>query len=306
MEQRTELGRFLHSRRARLTPEAVGLIDYGGLRRVPGLRREELAQLAGVSVGYYTRLEQGQTPHASEAVLDALARVLQLDATERAHLHGLARRKPRTRRRVKPEQVRPSVQSMVESFGRLPALVVGRHGDMLTWNRTAHALLAGHLPFDAPTRAADRPNVARLVFLDPHSRELYADWKQKSHDTVADLRMTVGKYPDDPNLEKLVGELSLKSAEFAALWAAHPVRACVQSTRDFRHPLVGPMTLTNELLGLPNDDGQRLSVFTAEAGSSSEIALRLLADLAEEGKGADTAPVPASVGEAAERVRTSH
>ncbi|WP_079252138.1 helix-turn-helix transcriptional regulator [Streptomyces sp. MP131-18] len=285
MEQRTELGRFLHSRRARLSPEAVGLIDYGGLRRVPGLRREELAQLAGVSVGYYTRLEQGQSPNASEAVLDALARVLQLDATERAHLHSLARRKSRTRRRTKPEQVRPSVQLMVDAFGGLPALVVGRYGDILTWNLTAHALLADHLAFDAPARAADRPNVARLVFLDPHARELYADWKQKSHDTVADLRLTVGKYPDDQNLEKLVGELSLRSKEFASLWAVHPVRSCERNTRDFQHPLVGPMTLTNELMSLPNDDGQRLSVFTAETGSPSEIALRLLADLAQDNAG---------------------
>ncbi|WP_437105118.1 helix-turn-helix transcriptional regulator [Streptomyces sp. enrichment culture] len=281
MERRTELGEFLRTRRARLRPEDVGLPDYGGRRRVPGLRREELAQLAGVSAGYYTRLEQGQSPNASDAVLDAVARVLQLDDAERAHLHSLARPRPKARRRPRPEKLRPSAQILIDSLGDVPALVIGRHGDVLTWNRTAHALIAGHLPFDAPSHPQDRPNVARLVFLDPHTRELYADWRAKAKDTVADLRLSAGRFPEDPELTGLIGELTLRSVEFASLWAAHPVHSCVpqHNTREVRHPMVGSMTLYNELLELSHADGQRLAVFTAEPGSASAAALQLLSDL---------------------------
>ncbi|MFE6131116.1 helix-turn-helix transcriptional regulator [Streptomyces sp. NPDC056437] len=283
MERRSELGGFLRTRRARLRPEDVGLPDYGGQRRVPGLRREELAQLAGVSAGYYTRLEQGQSPNASDAVLDAVARVLQLDEAERAHLHSLARPKPTSRRRPRPEQLRPGAQILIDSFGSVPALVLGRYSDVLSWNRAAHALIAGHLPFDAPSQPRQRPNICRLVFLDEHTRELYADWRAKARDTVADLRLTAGRYPDDPVLTELVGELTVKSTEFASLWAAHPVHPCVpKHTRDFCHPLVGSMALYNELLELSLADGQRLAVFTAEPGSASAAALQLLADLSAE------------------------
>ena len=279
MDQRSELGTFLRSRRGRLQPEDVGLIDYGGRRRVPGLRREELAQLAGVSVGYYTRLEQGQSPNASDAVLDAIARVLRLSEPERAHLHSLARNKPRVWRRSRPEQVRHGIRLMIDSMGDVPALVLGRSGDVLCWNRMAHALLAAHIGFDAPAQAGSRPNVARLVFLDPHTRELYADWRTKARDTVADLRMTAARYPDDPRFTELIGELTLHSPDFASLWAAHTVRPCVQFTRDFQHPLVGALTLTNELLDLPHDEGQRVALFNAEPGSPSHAALHLLSDL---------------------------
>jgi transcriptional regulator with XRE-family HTH domain len=280
MERRTELGEFLKARRARLRPDDVGLPDYGGRRRVPGLRREELAQLAGVSAGYYTRLEQGQSPNASDAVLDAVARVLQLDEAERAHLHSLARPKPKARRRPRPEKLRPSAQILIDSLGDAPALVLGRYSDVLTWNRAAHALIAGHLPFEAPSQPGQRPNVARLVFLDPHTRELYADWRAKAKDTVADLRLTAGRFPDDPELTGLIGELTLKSSEFASLWATHPVHPCVpQHTREFRHPVVGSMTLYNELLELSHAEGQRLAVFTAEPDSASAAALQLLSDL---------------------------
>lgn len=243
---------------------------------MPGLRREELAQLAGVSAGYYTRLEQGQSPNASDAVLDAIARVLQLDDTERSHLHSLARTRPRAPRRSRAERVRPGVQLMVDSLGGVPGLVMGRYGDVLYWNRAAHALVAGHLDFEAPGRRVERPNAARLVFLDSHTRELYADWKEKARDTVADLRLTAGRFPDAPKLAELIGELTLRSPEFAALWAAHPVQPCARLTRDFQHPLVGPMTLANELMDLPFDQGQRVSVFNAEPGSPSDAALRLL------------------------------
>ncbi|MGX1887766.1 helix-turn-helix transcriptional regulator [Streptomyces sp. NPDC055287] len=280
MERKSELGEFLRTRRARLRPEDVGLPDYGGRRRVPGLRREELAQLAGVSAGYYTRLEQGQSPNASDAVLDAVSRVLQLDEAERAHLHSLARPLPKTRRRRRPEQLRPSAQILIDSFRDTPALVIGRYSDVLTWNRAAHALIAGHLPFEAPSQTWQRPNVARLVFLDEHTRELYADWRGKARDTVADLRLTAGRFPDDPELTGLIGELTLKSTEFASLWATHPVHPCVpHQTREFRHPVVGSMTLYNELLELPHAEGQRVAVFMAERDSPSGAALQLLTDL---------------------------
>jgi transcriptional regulator with XRE-family HTH domain len=279
MDQRSELGTFLRARRGRLQPEDVGLIGYGGRRRVTGLRREELAQLAGVSVGYYTRLEQGQSPNASDAVLDAIARVLRLSEAERAHLHSLARNKPRTRRRSRAEQVRPGIRLMIDSMGDMPALVLGRSGDVLCWNRMAHTLLAAHIDFDAPAEAGSRPSVARLVFLDPHTRELYTDWREKARDTVADLRMTAARYPDDPRFTELIGELTLHSPEFASMWAAHTVRPCVRFTRNFQHPLVGALTLTNELLDLPHDEGQRVAVFNAVPGSSSHAALQLLSDL---------------------------
>ncbi|WP_238174145.1 helix-turn-helix transcriptional regulator [Kribbella kalugense] len=273
----TDLGEFLRSRRARLQPEDAGLSSYGGRRRVPGLRREELAQLAGVSAGYYTRLEQGLSPNASDAVLDAVARVLRLDDDERSHLYTLARPKPTSRRRTpKPEQVRPGVLVMIESFGDVPALVMGRFLDVLAWNPMAHALLAGHLDPTAPSRPSDRPNIARLLFLDPHLRELYVEWPQKARATVADLRLIAGRYPGEPELSRLVGDLTLGSPEFAKLWSGHPVGDCGGATRTYQHPLVGRMELITELLVLP-DDGQRVAIFNAEPGSRSEAALQLLA-----------------------------
>lgn len=256
-------------------------MDYGERRRVPGLRREELAQLAGVSAGYYTRLEQGQSPNASDSVLDAIARVLRLDDDERAHLYALTRPVPSARRRVWSERLRPGVRAMIEAFANVPALVLGRRTDVLAWNGTAHALLAGHLDFGAPERAADRPNWARLFFLDPHVRELFTDWERKARDTVADLRLIAGRYPDDLRLAELIGELTMRSPDFAGLWSAQSVRGCASHTREYRHPVVGALTLSDELMRLP-DEGQRVVVFTPEPGSSSEAALRLLSDLSAE------------------------
>ncbi|TDC22267.1 XRE family transcriptional regulator [Streptomyces sp. 8K308] len=283
MPQRSlQLGEFLRSRRARLSPEDAGLVNYGGRRRVPGLRREELAQLAGVSVAYYTRLEQGQSQQASGPVLEALARALKLNDAERAHLHSLARWEPPSRRRARPERLRPGVRLVIESVGTVPALVYGRRTDVLAWNRMGHALLGSHLDFGAPDDPAKRPNLARMVFLDPHLRELYPDWKAKARDAVADLRVTASRYQDDPQLTELIGELTMKSPEFAALWNAHPVRTCAHHQRTYQHPLVGRMVLGDETMRLPDDEGQRFAVFTAEPGSPSEAALRLLADLVAE------------------------
>jgi transcriptional regulator with XRE-family HTH domain len=283
VETRTALGDFLRARRARVRPEDAGVPVYGGRRRVPGLRREELAQLAGVSAGYYTRLEQGLSPGASDAVLDAVARALRLDDTERAHLYRLARPGPGARRPAEwPERVRPGVRTMIESFGDVPALVLGRYLDVLAWNPLAHALLAGHLDRAAPDRAGDRPNVARLVFLDPHGRELFGDWDRKARSTVADLRLIAGRRPASPALARLIGDLCVGSPEFAELWAAHGVADCGPAARVYHHPVVGELTLTGELMALP-DDGQRVAVLTAEPGSSSHAALRLLAGLTAAG-----------------------
>ena len=269
------LGEFLRVCRSRLTPAAAGVVDHGS-RRVPGLRREELARLAGVSVGYYTRLEQGISRSASDAVLDALARALQLSPDERAHLHSLARPAPRSRRKPRPERLRPEVRLLLETLDHVPALVLGRRTDVLGWNRMAHALLAGHLDPDAPERPEDRPNWARLLFLDPHVAALFPRWEQKARDTVADLRLIAGRYPEDAQLAELIGELSMRSQRFAELWSAHGVRGCATHTREYEHPVVGSMILTDELLRL-SDEGQRLVLFAAEPDSPSAAALTLLA-----------------------------
>ncbi|MGW2223025.1 helix-turn-helix transcriptional regulator [Nonomuraea sp. NPDC001684] len=270
------LGEFLRSRRARLRPEDVGLSSGVRHRRVAGLRREELAPLAGVSVGYYTRLEQGQSPNVSDDVLDAVARVLRLDDDELAHLHRLARA-ARAGARAKPEQLRPGIRLMVDAFTDRPAIAVGRRGDILAWNRPAHALLAPHWPFDG----AEKPNFVRLDFLElDFSRGLYADWAQKARDDIAYLEGSLSRFPTDEGLKALVDELLALSPEFRAMWTEHPVSNCASISRDYRHPEVGVMTLTAELLRTPDDEGQGVTVFQAEAGSPSEERLRRLAELA--------------------------
>ena len=253
-----DLGAFLRSRRARLTPEHVGLATFGA-RRVPGLRREELAQLAGVSATYYTRLEQGQSTNASESVIEALARALELDDDERAHLHrlarpGLATRRPRRRR----ETVRASTVRLVEAMG-VPAVVLGLRTDVLAWNAQGHALLAGHVARDA------RPNLTRLLFLDAHTRELYTRWDEEAARAVASLRIVAGRFPEDRELAELVGELSVKSPEFAALWAKHPVANCVSGVKYLRHPELGEIELEFQALTLPDDSGQRILTYTGDA-----------------------------------------
>ncbi|MER7789073.1 helix-turn-helix transcriptional regulator [Streptomyces sp. NPDC097640] len=272
------LGDFLRTRRARLRPEDVGLVSYGTRRRVPGLRREELAQLAGVSVAYYTRLEQGQSTGASDGVLDAIARALRLSPDEHAHLRNLAR-PARAGRRPAPraEAARPSTRRLIEAMDGVPALVLTARFDVLAWNPLGHALVAGHLAADGPERPADRPNTQRLLFLDPHTRELYPDWEGEARRAVSTLRIAAGEYPDDRRLAELIGELTMKSGEFAALWSRHPVRKCAFGGKSFHHPLVGPLELTFEMTPLRDSAGQCLLMYGAEPGSPSEAALRLLA-----------------------------
>jgi transcriptional regulator with XRE-family HTH domain len=274
MDHRPELSDFLRARRARLTPAAAGIDPAGERRRVPGLRREELARLAGVSVDYYVRLEQGRGGvHPSDAVLGALARALQLDPAEHAHLRRLARAPlAPAPRRQRAQRVRPEVQRLLDRLEEVPAFVLGRRMDVLAWNR-----LAARLHVDFAALPARMRNMPRLVFLDDAARELYPDWQQVARETVAYLRFEASAHPDDADLHELVGELSTRSPEFRRWWARHDVREKSHGTKRYRHPLVGELELHYETLALPADDRQTLVTYTAPAGSPSETALRMLA-----------------------------
>ncbi|MFF8030324.1 MULTISPECIES: helix-turn-helix transcriptional regulator [unclassified Streptomyces] len=287
LDPRAELSEFLRTRRARLKPQDVGLPDFGRHRRVPGLRREELAQLAGVSVAYYTRLEQGNGQNVSAEVLDSIAHALRLDDAERTHLTHLA--KPGRHRRKQParaQQPRPGLRHLLESMETVPAYVVGRRSEILAWNRMAAALFGdwGRMPVQ------DR-NWARLVFLDPDCRDLFTEWDQKAADLVAYLRMDAGRRPDDPQLSALIGELSVKSEEFRRLWAHHDVKEKSHGVKRVRHPLVGELTLLWESFRPAGENSeQSLVTYFAEPGSPSAEALRLLAswgtDARQSGAGA--------------------
>ncbi|HWO64493.1 MAG TPA: helix-turn-helix transcriptional regulator [Umezawaea sp.] len=279
MDGQGRLGDFLQARRARLRPEDVGLPTYGDRRRVPGLRREELALLAGVSAPYYARLEQGQSHNASPEVLDAIAGALMLDDSERAHLHALAGAATRRRpvRRPPPERVPAATRALLAAVGDAPAIVLGRRTDVLAWNPMGHAVFAGHLDFDAPEDPGGRPNMARLVFLDAHLRELYSDWPGKAKAVVGNLRVTVGLHPDDPLLAGLIGDLCVRSPEFAGMWADHRVRVCDVVEYRMHHPLVGSMTLTQQTLQSPRGHDVHVVMAVPEPGSASESALALLA-----------------------------
>lgn len=268
MPPKEELSEFLRSRRERLRPGDVGLAD-GGQRRVPGLRREEVARLAGVSTDYYVRLEQGRNITASEDVLDALSRALRLDEAERAHLRNLA--KPRTvrRRAARPQRVRAEVQRLIDGLAT-PAFVLGRRLDVLATNRLARALLAD---FDEMP-AAER-NHARWVFLDPRARDLYAEWDVVARDNVSVLRLEAGERPGDERLSALVGELSVESPEFARWWADHDVLVRGYGPKRFRHPIVGELEVHYEAMRLTDQD-QTLFLYSVARGSASEQALMLL------------------------------
>ena len=273
MAAREELREFLRSRRSRIAPADVGLTGHGP-RRVPGLRREELAQLAGVSVDYYTRLEQGRDINVSEEVLTAVANALRLRDDERAHLFDLAQ--PRRQRRKStaspPQRVRAGIRTLVDSLPA-PAFVLGCRLDVLVANRMARALLCD---FDARPRR--ERNHARWVFLDPAARERYLDWEEIARDNVASLRMFAGRYPDDPELSALIGELTVKSPEFASWWADHEVLRRGHGSKRYHHPVVGELTINYEALPIPDALDQTLFIYTAEPGSPSEQALQLLAN----------------------------
>jgi transcriptional regulator with XRE-family HTH domain len=278
VDTRNEIREFLTSRRAKITPEQAGLPWYGDKRRVPGLRREEVALLAGVSVDYYTRLERGNVAGVSESVLEALARALQLDEAERAHLFDLARGAhgaPPTRRRPAKQRVRPSVQRMLDAITGAPAFVRNGRMDILAANRLGRAFYSQH--FDSPHGPA---NSARFIFFDLRAPDFYVDWDQVATDAVAILRSEAGRDPYDRGLSDLIGELSTRSDTFRTRWAAHNVRFHDTGVKRFHHPVVGDLELTFETMGLAADVGLLLFVYTAEPGSKSEEALNLLASWA--------------------------
>ena len=264
------------TRRAKITPQQAGLQFYGGNRRVPGLRREEVAMLAGVSADYYTRLEKGNLSGVSDSVLEAIAAALQLDEAERLHLLDLARAANTTpgraaRRRV-PQQVRPGIQLILDGMTDIPAFVRNGRLDILAVNTLGQAL---HSPiFASPVRPA---NFARFQFLDPAARDFYPSFGDATRTTVALLRTEAGRDPFNKSLTALVGELSTRSEEFRALWAAHDVRLHRSGRKQFRHPAVGCLDLMFEAMTLEADEGLTLTAYTAEPGTPSHDGLRLLA-----------------------------
>ncbi|MCX5237042.1 helix-turn-helix transcriptional regulator [Streptomyces prunicolor] len=293
LDRRAELSEFLRTRRARLKPEDVGLPDFGRHRRVPGLRREELAQLAGVSVAYYTRLEQGNGRNVSAEVLDAIARALRLSDAESSHLTHLAKPKQHKKKPSPPTQhVRTALRQLLDSIDTVPAYISGRRSDILVWNRMAAAVFGDWSQLPPQER-----NWARLVFLRPEYRELYVDWEQKATDIVSMLRMDAGCHPDDPRLSALVGELSVKSEEFRRMWATHDVKEKTYGVKRLHHPLVGDLTLNFEGFRLGDGSEQSLITYHAEPGSPSADALRLLAswgtDATRAGAGAEKHGRPA-------------
>ncbi|HEY0452008.1 helix-turn-helix transcriptional regulator [Actinophytocola sp.] len=264
------LGEFLRSRRGRLTPAEAGVPAGPGPRRVPGLRREEVAHLAGVSVDYYVRLERGRNGNVSEAVLDALARALRLTETEREHLFAVAR--PTRSRRLPPQRVRPALVRLMDGLADLPALVLGRNLDVLASNALARAFYTDFAAL--PHR--DR-NMARFTFLDEAARSLYVDWPAAARGVVATLHHYAGRNPRDPRLAELIGDLSVRDEDFRHWWAEHDVYRRTHGSKRYHHPVVGELTLDYEALTPTGDPDQVLGLHTAEPGSPSEEALRLLA-----------------------------
>ncbi len=274
MSIQTDVREFLVSRRAKVTPEQAGLPAYGGKRRVPGLRREEVALLAGVSVDYYNRLERGNLHGVSDSVLDAVARALQLDEAEHEHLFDLARAANDTRARPvrtpKPK-VRPSVQRLLDAITDGPAQVRNGRMDVLAANAIGVALFSE--AYEDPRRPM---NSTRYLFLDPRARYFYDNWEKAASDSVAILRTELGRAPHDKDLMNLVGELSTRSDEFRVRWARHDVRLHYTGVKVFHHPVVGDLEVGYEALGLSADPGLTLTVYTAVKPSDSEK-FRLLA-----------------------------
>jgi transcriptional regulator with XRE-family HTH domain len=289
VDTKTEIREFLTSRRARVTPEQAGLPSYGA-RRVPGLRREEVAVLAGVSIQYYIRLERGDVKGASESVLDAVARALQLDDAERAHLLDLARATnpmpARPRRRPAKHGVRSELQWTLDAITGAAAFIGNDRLDVLAANQLGRALYSQL--YEAPVRPV---NSARFVFLDPRADASFPDWDRVAGETVAILRSAAGRDPYNRELTDLVGELATQSEAFRARWATHNVRFHTTGTKQFNHPVVGELSLSYNLLALGADPGLTLATYTAEPGSRSEDALRLLGSWAATVDPVEAAPI---------------
>lgn len=281
MDNREEVREFLTSRRARIRPQQAGL-PLVGQRRVPGLRRNEVATLAGVSIEYYSRLERGQLAGVSAGVLDAIARALQLDAAEREHLFDLARAadgssllNSRRGRAGKPWKIQPGLQWVLDAMRDAPAIVTNGRADLLATNHLARALYS-----DVLAEPGGRPNFARFTFLDAAARRFYRDWDFFADITVANLRTEAGRDPHDRQLHELVGELSTRSPEFRARWSAHDVRIHSSGTKHFHHAVVGDLVLAYETVDLRTDPGLSMTVYAAEPGSPFEHGLQLLASWA--------------------------
>ncbi|MER5896555.1 helix-turn-helix transcriptional regulator [Streptomyces sp. NPDC001876] len=269
-----ELGRFLRARRTQTSPEHVGLTVGAGIRRTPGLRREELATLAGISIDYYVRLERGKETRPSPAVLDSLSRALHMDDQEHQHLRELAARAARYAPEPPPapsRTVRPHLKLLLESLRPNPAYVISRSMDMLAWNPGGLALYAGLEEWPAKHR-----NLARYLFLHPASRTLFTDWDRQITACVARLRAVAGTAPDAPDLTNLVGELLLKSPDFARLGECYEVTGRKPAHKTFHHPRVGTLTLTSQSMQLEGTPGQRIGVYTAEPGTPDHDAMLLL------------------------------
>jgi len=277
VDTKSEIREFLSTRRARITPEQAGLAVYGTNRRVTGLRREEVAMLAGISAEYYVRIERGTVNGVSEDVLEGIVRALQLDEAERNHLFDLVRTANRanpTRRKTPQARVRPAIQRVLDQM-TAPAFVGNGRSDLLAANQLGAALYSPIFEDVSGT-----PNVARFTFLNPHAKDFFDDWDDIASNSVATLRAEAGRDPHDRNLTDLIGELSTRSDEFRTRWATHNVNIHRTGTKTIHHPLVGPITVAYEVLELPGDPGQRINVYTAEPSSPSQEALDLLASWA--------------------------
>ncbi|MFD7476133.1 helix-turn-helix domain-containing protein [Streptomyces sp. NPDC059837] len=265
-----ELGQFLKVQRAELSPRTVGLPDTGG-RRVPGLRREEVAQLAAISTDYYTRLEQGRL-QPSASVLAALAQVLRLDDHQRDHLFELAGRQRMRHRRQAAQKAQPQLRRLLDDLAGTPGVVIGRRMDILAWNPLAAALLT-----DFAKVPEGKRNCVRILFTDPSMRTLYADWRAVARGCVSHLRMTAAKYPDDPRLTSLVGELSVQDRDFGQWWGSRGVPSRRLGVKRLLHPVVGELILDWDTFTCSSDPDQELVVWSAEPGTPSYDGLRALA-----------------------------
>ncbi|WP_258804588.1 helix-turn-helix domain-containing protein [Pseudarthrobacter sp. NS4] len=276
MGQSAEFGKFLKAMRSRLSPEDAGAGPTTGARRVPGLRREEVARLAGVSTDYYVRLEQGRNIHPSRTVLEAVSRALRLDSSEHAHMVDLLENCSNAPRAGSPavQGVRPALRHLLEAVGDVPAMVLGRRSDVLAGNRMAFLLFT-----DFSALPASERNLTRWLVLDPAAKALFRDWKTVAAEAAGALRLDVGRHPNDPQANQLVGELAVNSEHFRQWWAGHRVATRSAGTVRLHHPAVGDLELNFENLVLPDDPDQTLRVYSARPGSPSSDALALLGSL---------------------------
>lgn len=292
MGQSAEFGKFLKAMRSRLNPEDAGALPGSGTRRVPGLRREEVALLAGVSTDYYVRLEQGRNIRPSRAVLDSVSRALRLDSGEHAHMMDLLENcSAATRTAGPPQGVRPALRHLLEAAGDVPAMVLGRRTDVLAGNRLAFLLFEDFPGLPAPER-----NLTRWLILDPRARELFRDWKTVAEEAAGALRVDVGRHPNDAQANQLVGELAVHSEHFRQWWAGHRVAARSSGVVRLHHAVVGDLELNFEHLAFPDDPDQVLRVYSAKPGSPSADALALLGSLGA-GPGAATDLVQPDISE---------